>query len=224
MSSPAQSCWCILILAITIVLFMYTPGEGRKIYRDLKPDKLRKINKYSIGITTIITSLHCLILLLCVGLNCAATASDIAANIVYQKVGEARLDVLFWSIYNSRLYTQDGTYTEGELPLRLEIQYLVNIKAEKLLKRTLSEWEDMGRDHPQQEAWIEQLGELWRDIRAGDVLTLELTESNRANFLFNGEHIGGIDDPEFGQHFADIWLSTDSTRPELRLSLVGLAD
>lgn len=171
-----------------------------------------------------ITSMRCLLLLLFLCLNYAATASDAVEATVYQKVGEARLDVLFWSIYDSRLYTKNGTYTEGERPLRLEIQYLINIKAEKLLKRTLSEWDDMGRDHPHQDAWIEQLSELWRDIRAGDVLTLELTESNRANFLFNGEHIGSIDDPDFGQQFADIWLSTDSTRPELRLLLVGLAD
>lgn len=147
-----------------------------------------------------------------------------AAQTTLKKVGEARLKVLVWSIYDSRLYTSTGQYSDSERPLRLEIEYLRNIKSDALADRTLQEWRAMGRDHPRQKDWIEDLRDVWRDVEVNDVLSLELGEDNIARFSQNGEYLGCIDDPEFGQHFVDIWLSADSTRPELRLALLGKDD
>lgn len=138
-----------------------------------------------------------------------------------QKVGEARLRVMLWSIYNSRLYTPTGRYREGERPLRLEIEYLRDIPADTLISRTGDEWVAMGREHPRQEIWLQRLGDLWPDIRERDVLTLEISASNESVFLHNGQRLGLIDDPEFGQQFIDIWLSEDCTRPALREALLG---
>mgnify|MGYP001827384973 CR=1 FL=1 len=47
-----------------------------------------------------------------------------------QIVGEARLDVLFWSVYNSRLYSPGGVYEQGQTPVRFEIEYLRDIAQE----------------------------------------------------------------------------------------------
>ena len=138
-----------------------------------------------------------------------------------QKVGEARLKVLLWSVYDSRLYTPSGSYRDGDRPLRLEIQYLRDIKARALVDRTQVEWKAMGRSHPSQDSWLEELVSIWPDIVSNDVLTLELDSDNVATFRHNGRLLGQIADPEFGQQFVDIWLSTDSTRPELRLALIG---
>jgi hypothetical protein len=139
----------------------------------------------------------------------------------FKLVGEARLKVLLWSVYDSRLYTADGRYEAGQRPLRLEIEYLLDIPAANLVKRTRSEWAAMGREHPRQEAWLREVSDLWPDISAGDTLTLELAGDGRALFRFNGEVLGSVDDPEFGQQFADIWLSPETTRPEVRLALLG---
>lgn len=138
------------------------------------------------------------------------------------QVGQARLKVLLWSIYDSRLYTPTGEYEDGQRPLRLEIQYLRDIKAKALVERTQVEWEAMGRDHPRQGQWLARLGDIWPDISASDVLTLEIDTQNIASFSHNGQLSGRIEDPEFGQQFVDIWLSRDCTRPELRESLLGL--
>ncbi|GAB5413782.1 MAG: chalcone isomerase family protein [Congregibacter sp.] len=159
------------------------------------------------------------------GVGAASSSSNpevrTEASARLSKVGEARLKVLLWSIYDSRLYTPSGEYVEGERPLRLEIQYLRNVKAKALIEQTQKEWQAMGREHPRQEQWLGKLGELWPDIQAQDVLTLELDADNAATFLHNGVAIGRFDDPDFGQHFVDIWVSEDCTRPELRLSLLG---
>jgi hypothetical protein len=141
-----------------------------------------------------------------------------------QKVGEARLRVMLWSIYTSRLYTPSGVYREGERPLRLEIEYLRDIPADALVSRTGDEWAAMGRAHPHQDAWLQRLDDLWPDIRERDVLTLEINEHNESVFLHNGEPLGLIEDPEFGQQFIDIWLSEDCTRPALREALLGTTE
>lgn len=154
--------------------------------------------------------------------NASTTTDEPAAPpVALAKVGEARLKFMFWSVYDSRLYTTSGQYSEGERPLKLEIQYLLDIKADDLLKRTFMEWNDMGRTHPRHEQWRSELANIWTDIESGDTLTLELDASNRSTFRHNGEILGHVEDPEFGQQFVDIWLSEDCTRPEIRQSLLG---
>ncbi len=138
-----------------------------------------------------------------------------------EKVGEAKLEVLFWSIYRSRLYCPDGVYEPGVRPLRLEIEYLRNIRSEDLVKRTGAEWEQLGVIDPARKEWLATLGTLWPDVSKNDVLAVELDEDSRATFFFNERRLGRIEDPDFGQRFVDIWLSPDTSRPELRLALTG---
>ena len=141
-----------------------------------------------------------------------------------EKVGEAKLEVLFWSIYRSRLYSPDGTYKPGVRPLRLEIEYLRDIRSEDLVKRTGDEWEQLGVTDPAREEWLATLRALWPDVSKNDVLAVELDEESRATFFHNERRLGSIEDSDFGQRFVDIWLSPDSSRPEMRLALTGKRD
>jgi len=157
-----------------------------------------------------------------------AAASDPAAGegagqatTAFELVGTARLRVMLWSIYDSRLYTESGSYRRKERPLRLEIEYLRNISADRLIDRTAKEWAAMGRNHPAQDRWLARLKDLWPDIRKGDVLAIELNAQNVATFYHNGRQLGAIQDADFGQQFVDIWLSEDTTRPEMRQALLG---
>ena len=68
------------------------------------------------------------VLLISLALTGAAVRANETATDL-QMVGEARLKVLFWSVYDSRLYTADGDSQAGERPVRLDIQYLMNIDA-----------------------------------------------------------------------------------------------
>lgn len=65
------------------------------------------------------------------------------------KCGAARLKVLFWDIYESSLYTPDGTWSEGVRPLRLDIRYLRAISALDLVKQTGKEWAEQGKSSPE---------------------------------------------------------------------------
>ncbi len=139
-----------------------------------------------------------------------------------QMVGQARLEFMIWPIYDSRLYSVDGNYQEGQLPLRLEIQYLRDVDAEDLVKHTQSEWQRQGLSHGGEQQWLATLSRLLPSVRKNDVLTLVVDEQGSSAFSVNGEPLGQIDDPHFGQHFLAIWLSPDTSRPELRQALLGL--
>ena len=139
-----------------------------------------------------------------------------------QMVGQARLEFMLWPIYDSRLYSTDGNYQEGQLPLRLDIQYLRDVDAENLVKHTQSEWQRQGLSHGGAQLWLATLSRLLPSVRQNDVLTLVVDEQGSSAFSVNGEPLGSIDDPHFGQHFLAIWLSPNTSRPELRQALLGL--
>ena len=141
-----------------------------------------------------------------------------------RKCGAARLKVLFWDIYESSLYTPDGTWSEGIRPLRLDIRYLRAISALDLVKQTGKEWAEQGKSSPQHMVWQGELLSIWPDVTEGDVISLAIDPSGVSTFLFNGDAIGTIGDPQFGEDFAGIWLSPDTTRPALRRQLIGEAD
>ena len=137
------------------------------------------------------------------------------------KVGEAKLKVLFWDVYNSTLYSDDGRYREGQLPLRLDVQYLLDIESEALVTRTAQEWDALGLEHENRDEWLLSLSALWPDVNKNDVLTIELDDNKRSTFYRNGELLGTIEDSAFGTSFIAIWLSPNSTRPTLRAALTG---
>jgi hypothetical protein len=139
----------------------------------------------------------------------------------FRLVGEAELKFMFWSVYNSRLYSVDGDYREGQLPLRLEIEYRLPVKSEALVARTLQEWDQQGLQHEKRQQWLEALAQLWPDLDESDVLTLEVDESGTSTFFHNDQRLGRIEDQEFGPQFLAIWLSPRTSRPELRASLIG---
>ena len=141
-----------------------------------------------------------------------------------RKCGAARLKVLFWDIYESSLYTPDGTWSEGVRPLRLDIRYLRAISALDLVKQTGKEWAEQGKSSPKHVVWQGELLSIWPDVTEGDVISLAIDPSGVSTFLFNGNAIGTIGDPQFGEDFAGIWLSPDTTRPALRRQLIGEAE
>ena len=138
-------------------------------------------------------------------------------------VGEARLKVLLWKVYDSALYTPSGRWL-GAGPYQLSLTYLRDIPVEQLIKETRKAWDEQNRVHPEQENWLQALAEMWPDISAGDNLVFGVGADDQNQFWFNGQSIGGIDHPDFAAFFGGIWLSQDSLRPALRARLIGEQD
>jgi hypothetical protein len=152
-----------------------------------------------------------------------ATSDELALAIdVWPLVGEARLKVLFWEVYDSALFTPSGRW-QGGAPYQLSLHYLRDIPAAKLVEQTEKAWQEQGRSHPQQSEWLALLVELWPDISEGDNLVFGLTASGESAFWFNGSLIGSVEDRDFGALFGGIWLDPDTPRPGLRAQLIGKA-
>ena len=152
-----------------------------------------------------------------------ASSGDLAlATDVWPLVGEARLKVLIWEVYDSALFTPSGHW-QGDAPYRLSLHYLRNIPAAKLVEETEKAWRQQGRDHPRLNEWLALLGEIWPDITEADNLVFGLNASGDSAFWFNGSALGTIKDRDFGPLFGGIWLDPDTPRPELRAQLIGPA-
>ena len=152
----------------------------------------------------------------------AKTDEMALATDVWPLVGEARLKVLIWEVYDSALFTPSGRW-QGDAPYRLSLHYLRNIPAAKLVEETEKAWREQGRNHPRLNEWLGLLGDLWPHITEGDNLVFGLNELGDSAFWFNGSPLGSIEDRDFGPLFGGIWLDPDTPRPELRAQLIGPA-
>jgi hypothetical protein len=144
-------------------------------------------------------------------------ALDLAA---WPTVGQARLKILFWNVYDSVLSTPTGTW-HSTGPYQLALTYLRDIPAQQLVDETEKAWRDQGRNHPDEKQWLQDLLLLWPDVTEGDTLVLAVDAEGNNAFWLNNRAIGSIDHPDFAAFFGGIWLDEDSPRPALRAKLVG---
>ncbi len=138
-----------------------------------------------------------------------------------QKVGKAKLEVFFFDIYYSTLYTPDGKYSEDSLPIALDIEYLRNIKSKDLVETTGEEWQKLGYEQSQIDRWMPFIENVWPDIKKGDKLLFRVEQDGTSEFYFNGESLKRIDNKEFGSSFLAIWLSENCSYPKVRKKLIG---
>jgi len=161
-----------------------------------------------------------LIVLLMLGCSLTATATESGAPEM-KLVGQAKLSVLFWDVYDSSLYTPSGRFEGIAAPLKLKLVYLRNIAARELVDVTREQWQKLGLYRPEHEAWLDELQRMWPSVKPGDSITLDWSEPQQSRFYFNDRLIGSIDDARFGALFAAIWLSEKTEYPKVRKQLIG---
>lgn len=151
------------------------------------------------------------------------TTGNVMANAIQglQKVGGAKLEVFFFDIYYSELYSETGSYQPKDYPLALQIKYLRDIKAKDLIERTQKEWNKLGYSKEQTQSWLNRLNKMWPDIKEDDVLTLRIEDAGNSLFYFNDQLLGEMDDIHFGESFLAIWLDEACSFPKLRKKLIG---
>lgn len=146
---------------------------------------------------------------------------DDLTDIGYVQVGNATFTFLFWDIYNSRLFTKTGKYDDNSgQDLLFKINYLKDISADELIKRTVEQWQHLKYDESKYQHYIPKMKAIWPDIKSGDSLTL-YRKNQTTIFYFNNEEVGNINDKSFSNLFLDIWLSNNTSQPKLRKQLIG---
>lgn len=148
------------------------------------------------------------------------TASIVLANTQFSKVGEARMEYLFWDVYDAVLFTPRGSYSEGIHPVKFKLTYLRDFDAKEIVKATNEQWKYIGKTELVNK-YNSKLLSIWPDIKQGDSLTLITNEQGMSTFYHNDEKIGEINELQFSSDFLAIWLDEKTSEPKLRKQLLG---
>ena len=136
-------------------------------------------------------------------------------------VGQGRLSVFVWDVYDAALYAPGGRY-ERDRPFSLSMTYLRSVEGSVITESSI----DAIRD---QESLPERLEPIWRrllagifpDVTKGDILTGVYRADGTAVFYLNTKPLGVIEEPRLSRAFFDIWLSEKTSEPRLRKKLLG---
>lgn len=139
-----------------------------------------------------------------------------------QIVGQARMSLMFWDIYDAILWAPEGHWDKSK-PFALQLSYLRHIEGRKIADHSIQEMRGQGFDDEVKLAtWHTQMQQIFPDINEGDILTGIFTTKGQTIFLNQQAEIGRINDPEFTKYFSGIWLSPKTSTPDLRVGLLGM--
>lgn len=167
--------------------------------------------------------LHTVLVLAVLGALTPACAADaIGSNIPSaQKVGEGRLSVMVWDVYDAVLYAPGGHWKENQ-PFAIQLTYLRKLSGKKIADRSIEEIRDQGFSNEVKLAdWYSQMRSIFPDVDKGVRLTGVFLDSGETMFFRGDQKIGSIQDPEFSRRFSNIWLSPETSAPDLRSKLLG---
>lgn len=152
-----------------------------------------------------------------------AYARDVFSEYVSnaQLVGEGRLTVMLWDVYDAQLYAPNGRWDMAK-PFALRLHYLRDIDGTDIADRSVEEMRKLGMDNEVRlAAWHTQMRGIFPNVQSGTELTGVYTPNGPTYFYHNNERIGVVTDPEFGQWFFNIWLHAKTSEPQLRRALLG---
>lgn len=136
-------------------------------------------------------------------------------------VGETRLSVLFWDVYDAQLRTDTGNYDAYD-QRALRLTYLRTIKAKELVESTQEEWERLGIDiSADHEQWLQELNDMWPDVEKGTCLMMLEDSDGYAQFFSTEGELGTIQSATFTDDFLAIWLDENSRFKDERNELIG---
>jgi len=159
---------------------------------------------------------------------CYVLSSPSYANQIIQthipntkKVGEGRLSVFFWDVFDAVLYAPNGHWNP-QMPYALSIRYFREIEGTYIAERSVEEMKKQGYSNAKVlEEWYKKMLAVFPDVKDGTELTALFTSNKTTVFYQNGKPIGTVNDPLFGKHFFDIWLGEKTSEPALRKALLG---
>ena len=136
-------------------------------------------------------------------------------------VGRSELNVAFFKVFDSELYTLSGEWEAPDHSFRFLLTYRRNISGRFLAKQTEKEWNHLGLNDARRAAWEAQVLEMWPDVSKGDKIVFDVDERGISRFYYNGTWVGTIEDPDFAPAFIAIWLSPETSRPAHRDGLLA---
>jgi hypothetical protein len=138
--------------------------------------------------------------------------------------GQATMKFWGFEVYRATLWVAPGFAESNyaQSAFALDLAYLRNFKGADIAKRSLDEMRRQEAMTPAQAlAWEGQMRALFPDVSTGDRITGVNQPGIGAVFWRNGQLLGEVRDVAFAQQFFGIWLSPQTSEPQLRRALLA---
>lgn len=158
--------------------------------------------------------------------NPASPAAIAQAISNAKPLGQSRLVVFGFNIYDAKLWTGEGFSAPNYAShaFALELRYLRNFSGAMIAERSLKEMQRLGSVSEEQAAqWLDKMKKLFPDVKKGDQLIGIHRPDGSAVFTLNCKPIGEVRDGQFSRLFFGIWLSPKTSEPKMRGELIGSA-
>jgi hypothetical protein len=131
-----------------------------------------------------------------------------------------------FTVYEASLWVAPG-FDAADLARQrylLELKYARAFKGSDIAQRSLEEMRRIGAFSEEQgQRWLQAMQRAFPDVAAGDRLVGVHEPGRGAHFYANGRPTAEIADARFAELFFGIWLSEQTSAPQLRLALLGPA-
>ena len=141
--------------------------------------------------------------------------------------GQARFTYWGFEVYQATLWVAPGFAAPAydKSPFALELAYLRDFKGADIAKRSIAEMRRQAPVTPmtpaQEAAWETRMRALFPDVGSGDRITGVHQPGTGAVFWSNGRVLGEVRDPLFAKLFFGIWLSPQTSEPQMRRALLA---
>jgi hypothetical protein len=152
-----------------------------------------------------------------------AKPSEIARVIkADEPYGTGSLRVLLMKAYDASLWT-DASQWSMQSPFALTLKYHFNCSASDIVDRAVDEISHTSNLSAATIAHYRSLiATLLPGARSGDEMTGLYTPDGTVRFYVNGQKTGQVKDPAFAQAFFGMWLSPQTSEPDIRAGLLHL--
>ncbi len=140
-------------------------------------------------------------------------------------VGEQRFTYWGFDVYHASLWASSTAFAAADWAtqrLVLELRYLRDFQGRDIAQRSIAEIHGQRPLSAEQSAaWLQSLQALLPNVRSGETLTGVYVPESGAQFLHQGKPVGDIREAEFARRFFGIWLSPQTSQPQLRQQLLA---
>ena len=141
--------------------------------------------------------------------------------------GQGQMRFFGLLIYDIRLWTRDKLEATNwdTQPVALELEYARSLSGAEIAKRSLVEMRRQAEiTAAQARNWLTEMEAAFPDVKSGDRISGIHAPASNTDFYVNGRLQRRIADADFSRLFFGIWLSPQSSEPNLRSKLLNGLD
>jgi hypothetical protein len=142
-------------------------------------------------------------------------------------IGQGKFTYWGFDVYVASLWAAE-TFVNAEQwqtqRIALELNYLRDFNGADIAKRSIDEIHAQS-PLPKSKAslWLKTLEAIFPNVIKGQTLTGIYIPNSGIQFLYDNALQGAVTDFEFAKRYFDIWLSTQTSAPDLRKRLLNIA-